>query len=192
MIEGKAFIFSAPSGSGKTTIVRHLLETFSELEFSISATTRDPRGSEENGVDYYFISKEDFQRKIKDDELLEYEEVYPGRFYGTLKSELHRIWSQGKHVVFDVDVVGGARLKRKLGDKALAVFIKVKDIDTLKDRLLSRATDSEREVMKRVGKAEQEMKYEDQFDVTLVNDILEDSLAEANRLVKAHLQNVSA
>ena len=191
-MEGKAFIFSAPSGSGKTTIVRHLLEAFPELEFSISATTREPRGSEQNGVDYYFITKEDFLQKIEDKSLLEYEEVYPGRYYGTLKSEIERIWSQGKHVVFDVDVVGGARLKRKLGDKALAIFIKVKDIDTLKERLLSRATDSEIEVMKRISKAEQEMKYEDQFDIALVNDVLDETLAKARELVVEHLQNVKA
>ena len=191
-MEGKAFIFSAPSGSGKTTIVRHLLEAFPELEFSISATTREPRGSEQNGVDYYFITKEDFLQKIEDKSLLEYEEVYPGRYYGTLNSEIERIWSQGKHVVFDVDVVGGARLKRKLGDKALAIFIKVKDIDTLKERLLSRATDSEIEVMKRISKAEQEMKYEDQFDIALVNDVLDETLAKARELVVEHLQNVKA
>src|SRR6188768_1725540 len=140
---GKALIFSAPSGSGKTTIVKHLLDTNPDLGFSISASTRDRRGrTEQNGKDYYFLSPEDFKNKIDSDEFIEWEEVYAGNFYGTLKSEIERIWKEGKNVIFDVDVKGGLNLKKYFGDKALAIFVKVPSVEILRQRLVDRATES--------------------------------------------------
>ena len=180
---GKALIFSAPSGSGKTTIVKHLLDTNADLGFSISASTRDRRGrTEENGKDYYFLSPEDFKNKIDNDEFIEWEEVYAGNFYGTLKSEIERIWKEGKNVIFDVDVKGGLNLKKYFGDKALAVFVKVPSFDVLKVRLKDRGTESEESLSRRLFKAKFEMSFEDQFDVTVVNEALEKSLAEAQKL----------
>jgi guanylate kinase len=180
---GKAIIFSAPSGSGKTTIVRHLLNKYPDLGFSISASTRDKRGrTEAHGKDYYFLSPEDFKKKIDDKEFIEWEEVYEGNFYGTLKSEIQRIWDQGKNVIFDVDVKGGLNLKKYFGDKSLAVFVKVPTLDILKERLKDRGTDSDENISRRLFKANFEMSFQDQFDKVLINENLEVSLAEAQRL----------
>ncbi|MDH5608006.1 MAG: guanylate kinase [Cyclobacteriaceae bacterium] len=182
-MKGKALIFCAPSGSGKSTIVRHLLASRPDLQFSISATTRAPRAGEKHGKDYYFLSKDEFEKKLAEEKLLEWEEVYPGIYYGTLLSEIDRIWKSGAHVVFDVDVVGGVNLKQKLGERALAVFVKVAHIAQLEARLRSRGTESEESLAQRLGKAGEEMKYESSFDVTLVNDALEQTLKEAEQLV---------
>ena len=180
---GKAIIFSAPSGSGKTTIVRHLLNNNSDLGFSISASTRDKRGrTEADGKDYYFLSPEAFKKKIDNDEFIEWEEVYEGNFYGTLKSEIQRIWDQGKNVIFDVDVKGGLNLKKYFGDKSLAIFVKVPTLYILKERLNDRGTDSDESISRRLFKANFEMSFQDQFDKVLVNENLETSLAEAQRL----------
>ena len=184
MHSGKAFIFSAPSGSGKTTIVKHLLDTRDDLGFSISASTRDKRGrTEENGKDYYFLTPEEFRSKIEHNEFIEWEEVYAGNFYGTLKSEIERIWAEGKHVIFDVDVKGGLNLKNYFGDKALAVFVKVPSLEELKCRLTDRNTESESSLSQRVFKAKFEMGFEDKFDVTLLNEELDQSLLKAERLI---------
>jgi len=180
---GKAIIFSAPSGSGKTTIVHHLLSKNPDLGFSISAATRDKRGrKEENGKDYYFLSPEAFKHKIDNDEFVEWEEVYAGNFYGTLKSEIERVWRSGKNVIFDVDVRGGLNLKRYFGDKALAIFVKVPTLDVLKKRLNDRGTESEESLSRRLFKAKFEMSFQDKFDVVLVNEDLGHSLAEAQKL----------
>jgi len=185
MHNGKAIIFSAPSGSGKTTIVRHLQKVIPSLGFSISASTRDKRGrTEENGKDYYFLTPEEFKSKIDEDAFIEWEEVYAGNFYGTLKSEIERIWSEGMHVIFDVDVKGGLNLKNYFGDKALAIFVKVPSLDILKERLTDRNTESEDSLSQRLFKAKFEMSFEDKFDITLVNENLQDSLTKAEKLVK--------
>ena len=182
-MEGKAIIFSAPSGSGKTTIVRHLLKKNPDLGFSISASTRDKRGrTEAHGKDYYFLSPEEFKKKIDDNDFIEWEEVYEGNFYGTLKSEIQRIWDLGKNVIFDVDVKGGLNLKKYFGDKALAVFVKVPTLDVLKDRLNDRGTESTENISRRMFKANFEMSFQDQFDKVLINENLEKSLAEAQQL----------
>lgn len=184
MHEGKAIIFSAPSGSGKTTIVKHLLETNKNLGFSISACTRDKRGrKEQNGKDYYFLTPEEFKSKIDKDEFIEWEEVYAGNFYGTLKSEIERIWAQGKHVIFDVDVKGGLHLKEYFKEKALAVFVKVPSLEVLEQRLHERQTDSSSSISQRLFKAKFEMSFESKFDVTLVNEDLDESLQKAQDLV---------
>ncbi|WP_127123063.1 guanylate kinase [Chryseotalea sanaruensis] len=183
MMAGKALIFSAPSGSGKTTIVRHLLQNNSDLGFSISASTRDRRGrTEQHGKDYYFLSPEEFKQKIDANQFIEWEEVYEGNFYGTLKSEIERLWSEGKNVIFDVDVKGGLSLKKYFGDKALAVFVKVPSIEVLKERLKDRGTESEESLSRRLFKAKFEMGFEDKFDVVLVNEDRERSLQEAQKL----------
>jgi guanylate kinase len=180
---GKAIIFSAPSGSGKTTIVKHLLENNPDLGFSISASTRDKRGrTEQNGKDYYFLTPAEFKRKIDKDEFVEWEEVYEGNFYGTLKSEIDRIWKEGKNVIFDVDVKGGLNLKKYFGDKGLAVFVKVPSMEVLKERLHDRGTETPESLSRRVFKAEFEMGFSDKFDVVLLNENLTTSLAEAQRL----------
>lgn len=184
MSSGKAIIFSAPSGSGKTTIVRHLLETNPKLGFSISACTRDKRGrNEQNGKDYYFLTPEEFKLKIDAEEFIEWEEVYAGNFYGTLKSEIQRIWDSGRHVIFDVDVKGGLQLKEYFGDAALAVFVKVPSIEILKERLTARKTESDDSLSQRIFKAKFEMSFENKFDVSLVNEELNDSLKKAEKLV---------
>lgn len=180
---GKALIFSAPSGSGKTTIVRHLLETNADLGFSISASTRDKRGrTEQNGKDYYFLTPEQFKEKIDGDEFIEWEEVYEGNFYGTLKSEIERIWAEGKNVIFDVDVKGGLNLKKYFGERALAVFVKVPSIEVLRERLNDRGTESDQSLSRRLFKANFELTFQDKFDVVLVNEKLDQSLREAQRL----------
>ncbi|MDH4296838.1 MAG: guanylate kinase [Cyclobacteriaceae bacterium] len=182
-MSGKAIIFSAPSGSGKTTIVKHLLETNSDLGFSISASTRDKRGrTESDGKDYHFLSPEEFKKRIDADEFVEWEEVYEGNFYGTLKSEVDRVWRSGKNVIFDVDVKGGLNLKKYFGDRALAVFVQVPSLDVLEKRLKDRGTESEESLSRRLFKAKFEMSFQNKFDVVLVNENLEKSLAEAQRL----------
>lgn len=185
---GKAVIFCAPSGAGKTTIVKHLIQNLSELSFSISATTRAPRNNEENGKDYYFLSLDDFKNKVKEDSLYEWQEVYPGMFYGTLKSEVERIWSMGKHVIFDVDVIGGLNLKKALGDRALAVFVSVESVEVLEQRLRARNTESEETLKVRVGKASEEMKTADKFDYILVNRNLDEAFAEAEEAVRKFIK----
>lgn len=181
---GKLIIFSAPSGAGKTTIVRHLLRKYpDDFAFSISASTRAPRGSEEDGKDYYFISKEDFLHKIAKQEFIEFEEVYSGTFYGTLRSEVERIWAEGKSVIFDIDVVGGLRLKSKYPEEALAIFVNPPSLEVLKQRLSGRGTDSDEKLQERFAKAEHELGYADKFDVVLQNNELEKAYAEAEKLV---------
>lgn len=183
-LDGKLVIFSAPSGSGKTTIVRHLLQTNENLGFSISACTRDRRGrAEQNGKDYYFLTPDEFKHKIDADEFVEWEEVYVGAFYGTLKSEIQRVWDTGKHVLFDVDVQGGLKLKQYYGDRALSVFVKVPDEETLRQRLIGRGTETEDSLSKRLFKVHFEMSFQDRFDVILVNDDLEESYIKAQKLI---------
>lgn len=187
---GKALIFSAPSGSGKTTIVKHLLANNPTLGFSISASTRDKRGrTEENGKDYYFLTPEKFKQKIDNGEFIEWEEVYAGNFYGTLKSEIERIWKEGKDVVFDVDVQGGIKLKNYFGEKALSVFVKVPNMDTLRSRLETRGTESEESLSRRLFKAKFEMSFADKFDEILVNDNLDNAVKKAQRLYTAFIQS---
>ena len=188
MTHGKALIFAAPSGAGKTTIVKHLLSKRLDLSFSVSASTRNKRGrSEEHGKDYYFLSKADFQQKIKEGAFVEWEEVYTGNYYGTLKEEIRRIWDEGHHPVFDVEVKGAMNLKKYFGDKALAVFVKVPDLETLEKRLRARGTESAESLSQRLCRAEFEMGLEDKFDVTLINENLEDSFANAKKLVEDFL-----
>ncbi|SFG55713.1 guanylate kinase [Pedobacter insulae] len=187
MKQGKLIIFSAPSGAGKTTIVKHLLQKFPNLSFSISATTRELRGSEQNNADYYFISKEDFLHKVAHQEFVEFEEVYNGTFYGTLRSEIQRIWNEGKHVIFDIDVEGGLRLKRKYEEDALAIFVQPPSLAVLKERLTGRGTDSVEKLQERFEKAEKELAYADKFDVVLKNYDLEIACAEAEVLVMEFL-----
>lgn len=184
MSAGKAIIFSAPSGSGKTTIVRHLLQKFPNLGFSISASTRDRRGrTETHGKDYYFLTPEEFKQKIDEDAFIEWEEVYEGNFYGTLKEEIERLWASGQHVIFDVDVKGGVNLKKYFGDKALAIFVKVPSLEVLQERLQDRGTESEDSLSRRLYKAKFEMGFEDRFDVTILNDDINESFAEAEQIV---------
>ncbi len=183
MKKGKLFIFSAPSGSGKTTIVKHLLNRDLDLEFSISATSRQARHTEKNGIDYYFLSAEEFKNKIESGDFLEWEEVYKGTCYGTLKSEVERIRNNGKNVIFDVDVVGGVNIKKFYGDQALAIFVQAPSIDELKKRLIGRNTDSEEIIKKRIEKAEFEMTFASKFDYILVNDSLELAFIEAEKIL---------
>ena len=184
MSNGKLIVFSAPSGSGKTTIVKHLLKQQElNLEFSISATSRDKRGEEINGEDYYFLSAKEFISKIHHDEYLEWEEVYRDNFYGTLKTEVERIWALGKHVIFDIDVSGGLRIKRKFPEETLAVFVKPPSIDELKIRLKKRKTESEDKINMRVAKASAELATAPLFDVIIENDSLDKALTEAFTLV---------
>jgi guanylate kinase len=179
----KVIIFCAPSGSGKTTIVKHLLSVNKQLAFSVSACTRAQRANEVNGKDYYFLSHEDFKNKLVHGEFLEYEEVYGGNFYGTLKSEIDRIWSEGKVVIFDVDVVGGLNLKKYFQEKALAIFVKPPSIETLAERLKDRSTETEETLQVRIGKAVLELAYESKFETVLVNENLSEALAKAEQLV---------
>lgn len=185
MAGGKLLVFSAPSGSGKTTIVRYLLQqTALNLEFSISATSRTPRGDEQDGKHYYFITQEQFKKHIKADDFLEWEEVYRDNFYGTLKTEVERIWKNGKNVIFDIDVVGGLRIKKKYPEKTLAVFVKPPSVDELKRRLKQRKTESEEKINMRIAKASIELATAPQFDVIIENNNLEVALEEAKQLVQ--------
>ena len=184
---GKLIIFSAPSGAGKSTLVQHLLGRGLELEFSVSATSRAARGTEQHGVDYYFLSPDEFRQKIDNQEFVEYEEVYPNCYYGTLRTEVERITCKNKNVVFDVDVVGGVNIKKQFGDRALSIFIAPPGIETLQQRLIDRATDSPEMIEKRVAKAAYEMTFAPQFDVTVINDNLETAKAETERLIREFL-----
>lgn len=187
-MSGKLIIFSAPSGAGKSTLVQHLLNCNFDMEFSISATSRPPRGAEVHGVDYYFLSPEEFRQKILNKEFLEHEEVYPGCFYGTLYSEVDRITGKGKNIVFDVDVVGGLAIKKIYKERALAVFIAPPSIGILHDRLKKRGTDSEEMIEKRVGKAEFELTFAKHFDTIVVNDNLETAKVKAELAIRNFLK----
>ena len=185
---GKLIIFSAPSGSGKTTIVQYLLRTHPSLGFSISATTRPPRGEKEtDGRDYYFLSREEFEARIAHNEFAEWEEVYNGTYYGTLKSEIERLWKEGKDVIFDVDVIGGLNLKKGYLEKALAIYVDIPDFDHLEQRLRLRATETEEKIQQRLEKAQHEREFRNQFDVILLNAKLEKALVEASQLVEDFL-----
>lgn len=181
----KSIIFSAPSGSGKTTIVKHILQTFPNIKFSVSATTRPIRPGEADGKDYHFISIEDFKSKIEKGEFIEYEEVYPGLFYGTLKSEVQKIWNDGGIVIYDMDVVGGVNLKKQFGEESLSFFVKVPSIEELEERLRSRGTETEEKIQMRISKAKQEMEFENQFDITLINNNLENTLKITEEIIKS-------
>jgi guanylate kinase len=188
MHSGKLIIFSAPSGSGKTTLVRHILKTFpKDIDFSISATSRPKRGVEVNGKDYHYLTVEEFKNKVKNNEFLEWEEVYAGTHYGTLKTEVQRIWDKGKAVIFDIDVEGGLNLKNQFKDKALGVFVMPPSIKILEERLHSRSTDSPESIARRIAKAEKELKTAELFDVFILNENLEEACAKAEELVKAFL-----
>ena len=183
-MSGKLIIFSAPSGAGKTTIVRHLLDKNLNLEFSISATSRGMRHTETDGKDYYFLSPEEFRSKIDNNDFLEWEEVYAGTYYGTLKSEVERIRSVGKNVIFDVDVVGGCNIKKFYGDEALAVFVQPPSVEELRNRLISRSTDAPEVIEKRVAKAAYELTFSDQFDCIIVNEDLVKAFEEAEQCIR--------
>ena len=185
---GQVIIFSAPSGSGKSTIVNYLLSRGLGLEFSISATCRSPRGEERHGKEYYFFSTDEFRQKIDKDDFLEWEQVYPGCYYGTLKSELERIWAKGHTVVFDVDVVGGVNIKKIFGERALSIFVQAPSVEVLRQRLESRGTDSAEKIEERVAKAEYEMTFADKFDIVVVNDKLESALEQAEKAVRDFLK----
>jgi len=187
MDQGKLVIFSAPSGAGKTTLVRHLLTLDLNLKFSISATSRKKRPTEIDGQDYYFMSINEFKDNIEEGKYLEWEEVYKDHFYGTLISEVERIWAEGNHVIFDVDVYGGLNIKKHYGEKALAIFVMPPNINKLEERLRDRLTESEKNLQTRITKAAHELKFADKFDVIIVNDHLPDSLKEAERIVKDFL-----
>ena len=183
-MSNKVVIFSAPSGAGKSTIVNHLLGIHPELEFSISATSRAPRGQEQHGVEYYFFTSDEFRQMISEDRFVEYEEVYPGSFYGTLRSEVERIWAKGHTIVFDIDVQGGVNLKRIFGEQALSVFIQAPSVEVLRERLVGRGTDTPEAIEKRVAKAASEMEFAaGKFDHVLVNDDLQTALREAESVI---------
>ena len=186
-MKGKAVIISAPSGAGKTTIVKHLLESGLNLSFSVSATTRAPRGSEKDGEDYFFLSVPEFKRRIENNEFVEWEEVYKDLFYGTLKSEMERIWSNDKHVLFDVDAQGGINLKKRFGLEAISIFIMPPTVEELEKRLIKRATDPPEKIRIRVDKAREEMKLANQFDTVIVNHLLDKAKQEATETVSSFL-----
>ena len=187
MQQGKLIIFSAPSGSGKTTIVKRLLSTFPQFEFSISATSRQPRGEERDGVDYFFLTQEEFKQKVAEQAFVEWEEVYNGTCYGTLRSEMERIWAKGNVIIFDVDVLGGINLKRIFGQNACSIFIKAPSVEALRERLIGRGTDSMETIEKRVAKAEFELSKADEFDFTVVNDSLDEAVARTENIIKDFL-----
>ncbi|MCT4663721.1 MAG: guanylate kinase [Flavobacteriales bacterium] len=182
--QGKLIIFSAPSGAGKSTIINHILENYPSLTFSISACSRAPREGEEDGVHYYFLGTEGFKEQIEQDAFVEWEEVYKDNFYGTLKSELTRIWGNQQTAVFDLDVVGGVNLKKKFGDQALSIFIKPPSIEVLEERLRSRGTETEEKIQMRIGKAAKELEYAKHFDCIVENDILERALTKTSYLIE--------
>ena len=177
-------IVSAPSGAGKSTIVSHLLKKFDIFDFSISATSRKPRGEEVHGKEYFFLSEEEFKKGIEEDRFVEYEEVYPGLFYGTLRSEVDRIWKSNKVIVFDIDVMGGMNLRKLYAQRALSLFIAPPSIEVLRERLINRKTDTPEAIEKRVAKAEKELAYAANFDKLLVNDRLEDAFSEADKFIE--------
>ena len=188
-MSNKVIIFSAPSGAGKSTIVNHLLKIHPELEFSISATSRAPRGQEQHGVEYYFFTADEFRQMISEDKFVEYEEVYAGSFYGTLRSEVERIWAKGNVIIFDIDVQGGVNLKRIFGEQAFSIFIQAPSVEILRERLINRQTDTPEAIEKRVAKAASEMEFAaGKFDHVPVNDDLETAFAEAERIVGDFLQ----
>ncbi len=187
-MNGKLIIFSAPSGTGKTTIVKQLLQIGLPISFSISATSRAMRQGEIDGVDYYFFSPQDFKQKIDQQEFLEWEEVYKNQYYGTLKSELYRIWNKNMHVIFDVDVVGGLNIKKQFQDKALSVFIMPPSLEELKKRLQSRGTENEESLQKRLQKAEHELSFASKFDKIILNDNLDRAVKETYDLVKNFIE----
>lgn len=187
-LEGKLIIFSAPSGAGKTTIVKYLLTIFPEIAFSISCTTRPKREFEVNGKDYYFLTEKEFKEKIKNNEFIEYEEVYEGRFYGTLHSEIERLWNQGKHVIFDIDVKGGLNLKKQFKERALAIFIAPPSLKDLEERLKNRNTENSDSLLVRIQKADEELSFAKDFDVVIINDNLEKAQNKAKTLVKNFLE----
>ena len=188
-MSNKVVIFSAPSGAGKSTIVNHILGLRNDLEFSISATSRAPRGQEQHGVEYYFFSADEFRQMIAEDKFVEHEEVYPGSFYGTLRSEVERIWAKGNAIVFDIDVQGGVNLKRIFGEQALSVFIQAPSVEILRERLIGRGTDTMEAIERRVAKAKSEMEFAaGKFDYVLVNDDLQTALAEAEDIVADFLK----
>lgn len=189
MNKGKAIIFSAPSGAGKTTIVQHLLQQNLGLEFSISATTREKRKVERAGKDYFYLSIPEFLNKVENNEFCEWEEVYEDNYYGTLISEIHRIWNNGNHVIFDVDVVGGISLKKYFGDTALSIFVQPPSIDSLRERLEKRETETPKSIARRIGKAKQELDQATDFDFILVNDDLEDAFLRAEQVVREFTEN---
>ena len=183
-MNNKVIIFSAPSGAGKSTVVNHLLKLHPELEFSISATSRAPRGDEKHGVEYYFFTSDEFRSMIAEDKFVEYEEVYSGSFYGTLRSEVERIWAKGHVIIFDIDVQGGVNLKRIFGEQAFSIFIQAPSVEILRERLVGRNTDTPEAIEKRVAKAASEMEFASgRFDYTLINDDLQTALEEAERIV---------
>lgn len=186
-LNGKVVIFSAPSGAGKTTIVKHLLSKNNKLAFSISACSRNKRNTEVNGKDYLFLSVNDFKRKIESKAFIEWEEVYKDNYYGTLKSEIERIWKENKVIIFDVDVIGGLNLKKYFGNKALSIFVKTKSINELETRLRNRKTETESTLQTRLNKAKKEMKYVDDFDCILINDNPETSFKEAEKIVNSFI-----
>jgi len=187
-MNGKVIIFCAPSGSGKTTVVHHLLEKFDCFGFSVSAASRPPRGNEVNGVDYFFISDDEFNRRVAAGEFVEHEQVYPGCQYGTLKSEVERLWSEGKVILFDVDVKGGINLKKYFGEKALSIFVKAPSLEELRRRLEGRGTDSQEAIEKRLAKAHEETLLAPEFDIVLVNDDLPTCLEEADSVIGKFLE----
>jgi len=186
-MKGKLIIFSAPSGAGKTTIVRQLLDKDLNLEFSISATSRAPRHTETHGNDYYFLTEKEFKEKVGNGEFLEWEEVYNGICYGTLNSEVDRICNQGKNVIFDVDVVGGLNIKKHFGDRALAIFVQPPSVEELRTRLQNRSTETEEKIQMRISKAEHELNFANQFDVIVVNNNLEEAIEEAETVIREFL-----
>lgn len=190
IFEGKMFIFTAPSGAGKTTIVRHLLDKYTFLDFSISATTRNKRPHEQYKVDYHFMTVEEFKENVAKGAFIEWEEVYENQFYGTLKSEVERIWSNKKHLVFDIDVKGAQNIKQFFGDKCMSVFVRPPSVEVLIERLVNRNTETPESLQKRISKVRREMEYENTFDVVLVNDLLEVAFVEAEHIVETFIEGV--
>jgi len=182
-------IFSAPSGAGKTTIVKEVIKIFPQLEFSVSACSRPKRENERDGLDYHFLTEKEFKNKIDNNEFVEWEEVYPGNYYGTLKSELKKIWNKNKHVIFDVDVIGGLNIKKKYPENALAIFIKPPDLATLERRLKKRGTDNKDSIKKRLEKAAFELSFEPRFDAIIVNDYIDKAVKEVYMLIQNFLNN---